>query len=254
MSSEQEYLRPTLRANLLTALAGNKTFLDDGLRLFELGKVYLPKEASLPEEPDVLCGVIAGRRSQRWWQGDSEFVDFFDARGVVEGLLNQLGVTASFVTSADDSLHPVHQAALVVEGKQVGVVGELHPTVAGHFELPTNVYLFELNLPSLVNFTGHRTYTPVPKFPATIRDIALVVDIAVPHRKIVDIIQAVSLVTDIALFDIYVGEQVPAGKKSMAYRLTYQSSSRTLTDEEVNKVQQQILKRLAAEVGASLRS
>jgi len=134
------------------------------------------------------------------------------------------------------------------------LVGELHPTVAGHFELPTNVYLFELNLPSLVNFTGHRTYTPVPKFSATIRDIAQDVDIAVPHRKIVDIIQAVSLVTDIALFDIYVGEQVPAGKKSMAYRLTYQSSSRTLTDEEVNKVQQQILKRLAVEVGASLRS
>jgi phenylalanyl-tRNA synthetase beta chain len=254
MSSEQEYLRPTLRANLLTALAGNKAFLDDGLQLFEAGKVYLPKEASLPEEPDMLCGIITGRRNQRWWQGDSELVDFFDARGVVEGLLNQLGVIVSFETSADDSLHPVHQAALMIKGKQVGLVGELHPTVAGHFELPTNVYLFELNLPSLVDFTGHQKYTPVPKFPATIRDIALVVDISVPHQKIVDIIQAVTLVTDVTLFDVYVGEQVPTGKKSMAYRLTYQSPNRTLTDEEVNKVQQQILKRLMADVGAVLRS
>lgn len=254
MSSEQEYLRPTLRANLLTALAGNKVFLDDGLRLFEVGKVYLPKEASLPEEPDMLCGVIAGQRSQRWWQGDSEPVDFFDARGLIEGLLNQLGIVAQFEKSVDEGLHPVHQTALVIEGKTVGEVGELHPAVAGHFELPSNVYLFELELPLLVFFTGHPKYTPVSKFPATIRDIALVVDINVPHQKIVDIIRSVSLITDVTLFDIYAGEQVPAGKKSMAYRLTYQSPSRTLTDEEVSKVQQQILKRLVSEVSAVLRS
>ncbi len=253
MTAEQEYLRPTLRANLLAALAGNKAFLDDGLRLFEVGKVYLPKEASLPDEPDMLCGVIAGRRSERWWQGESESVDFFDARGLVEGLLNQFGITARFEASADESLHPAHQAAVVVEGKPVGLVGELHPLVAGHFELPGSVYLFEFNLPLLLPFIGHRMYTPIPKFPATIRDIALVVDISVPHQKIVDIIRTVSLVTDAALFDVYVGEQVPAGKKSLAYRLTYQSPNRTLTDEEVNKVQQQILKRLAADVGASLR-
>jgi phenylalanyl-tRNA synthetase beta chain len=254
MTAEQEYLRPTLRANLLAALAGNKVFLDDGLRLFEVGKVYLPKEASLPDEPDMLCGVIAGRRSERWWQGESESVDFFDARGLVEGLLNQFGITARFEASADESLHPAHQAAVMVEGKPVGLVGELHPLVAGHFELPGIVYLFEFNLPLLLPFIGHRMYTPIPKFPATIRDIALVVDISVPHQKIVDIIRAVSLVTDVILFDVYVGEQVPAGKKSLAYRLTYQSPNRTLTDEEVNKVQQQILKRLAADVGASLRS
>jgi phenylalanyl-tRNA synthetase beta chain len=254
MSLEQEFLRPTLRANLLTALAVNKAFLDDGLRLFELGKVYLPKEASLPEEPDVLCGVIAGRRSESWWQSASELVDFYDVRGVVEGLFNQLGVMARFESSTDESLHPVHQATVVVEGKPVGVIGRVNPAVAGHFELPDNVYLFELSLPLLASFTGHRMYTAIPKFPPTIRDIALVVDINVPHQKIVDIIRTVSLVTDVRLFDVYVGEQVPTGKKSMAYRLTYQSPNRTLTDEEVNRVQQQILKRLAADVGAILRS
>jgi phenylalanyl-tRNA synthetase beta chain len=254
MSADYEYMRTSLRPNLLSALAINKAFSEEGLQFFELGKVYLPREGDLPNEIDMLCGVIAGRRGERWWQGEGESVDFFDARGLIEGLLNQLGITVRFGESTDESLHPSHQAAVVVEGKPVGVVGELHPAVAGHFELSGNIYLFEFNLPLLLQFIGHKMYTPIPKFPATIRDMALVVDISVPHQKIVDIIRAVSLVTDATLFDVYVGEQVPAGKKSMAYRLTYQSPNRTLTDEEVNKVQQQILKRLAVDVGAVLRS
>jgi len=254
MTIDQEYLRPTLRGTVLSALATNRSFIEEGLTLFEVGKVYLPKEASLPDEPDMLCGAMAGRRGERWWQGDGDAIDFFDAKGVAEGLLKQIGVTARFVPSTDPSLHPVFQAAVTVDGKKVGVVGELHPAVAGHFELPGSVYMIELDLPALVPHVGHGTYRPVPKFPPTVRDIALVVDIAVPNQKIVDIISAVSLVTSVALFDVYVGEQVPAGKKSLAYRITYQSPGRTLTDEEVNKVQQQILKRLASETGASLRA
>ena len=254
MTIDQEYLRPTLRGTILTALATNRAFIEDGLKLFEVGKVYLPKEACLPDEPDMLCGAMAGRHDEQWWQGDGEEIDFFDAKGVLERMLTQLGVAVRFEPSSDLSLHPARQAAAMANGEQVGVVGELHPAVAGHFELPGAVYLFELNLPALVPHLGHGIYRPVPKFPATVRDIALVVDIAVPHQKIVDIISAVSLVTSVALFDVYVGEQVPAGKKSLAYRITYQSPGRTLTDEEVNKVQQQILKRLAAELGASLRT
>jgi len=254
MTTEQEYLRPTLRANLLTALANNKAFLDDGLRLFELGKIYLPKEASLPEEQDVFCAIVAGQRNERWWQGESGPFDFSDTRGIADGLLNQLGIKARYELAADETLHPLYQASILVQGQQIGLVGELHPAVAGHFELSGNVYLLELNLPVLLPLIGQRIYTPVPKFPATIRDIALVVDIKVTHQQIVDIVKAVSLVTDVKLFDVYVGEQVHAGKKSLAYRITYQSSNRTLTDEEVKKVQQQILKRLTSEVGAVLRS
>jgi phenylalanyl-tRNA synthetase beta chain len=250
MTTEQEFLRPTLRANLLTALANN----NDGLRLFELGKIYLPKEASLPEEPDVFCAVVGGQRIERWWQGESGPLDFTDARGIADGLLNQLGIKARYELSTDETFHPLYQASIQAQGKQIGLVGELHPAVAGHFELSGNVYMLELNLPALLPLIGQRTYTPVPKFPATIRDIALVVDITVTHQQIVDIVKAVSLVTDVKLFDVYVGEQVPVGKKSLAYRITYQSPNRTLTDEEVKKVQQQILKRLTSEVGAMLRS
>jgi phenylalanyl-tRNA synthetase beta chain len=125
--------------------------------------------------------------------------------------------------------------------------------VVGRFELPGSVYLFELKIAMLLAQAGHRQYQPVTRFPATVRDIAIVVDAGVAQQKAMDIIRAVGLVTDAALFDVYVGEQVPAGKKSLAYRITYQSPGRTLTDEEVNRVQQAILKRLGTELGAVLR-
>lgn len=253
MTSEQEYLRPDLRTNLLSVLSINKAFLEDGLRLFELGKIFIPKEASLPEEPDVLCGLIAGRRSRTSWQGESEEVDFFDAKGIVEGLLRQVDIPAKFEKSFDEKLHPANQAKITVDGKQIGVVGEVHPSVGEHFEIPVPVYLFELDLPLLLPHIGQKVFKPVPKFPAMVRDIALVVDIGVTHQQILDIITGFSLVTEVALFDVYAGDQVLAGKKSLAYHLTFQTPDRTLTDKQVNGVQQAILKKLTTELGASLR-
>ena len=252
-SSEQEYLRSTLRAGLLSALSLNKAYIEEGLRLFELGKVYLNRAENLPDEPDVLCGVMCGHRNERWWQGDSEAVDFFGAKGVVEGLLKQTGIAAKFEKSADENLRPANQAAIVAEGKLIGVVGEVHPSVREHFEITSGVYLFEINLPALLPLIKEKVYRTIPKFPATIRDIALVVDIGVTHQQVLDVIKGFSLITDVALFDVYAGEQVPAAKKSLAYRLTFQTPDRTLTDQQVNGVQQAILRKLASELGASLR-
>ena len=252
-SSEQEYLRPTLRAGLLSALTTNKAFIDEGVRLLELGKVYLNRAENLPDEPDMLCGVISGPRSEQWWQVAGELMDFFDAKGIVEGLLQQITIDAKFEKSADESLHPTNQAAVIAEGKQIGVVGELHPSVKEHFELTQPVYLFEINVPLLVPLIRDKAYRPIPKFPATVRDIALVVDTGVTHQQIQDTMKGFSLVTDVALFDVYSGEQVPTGKKSMAYRLTFQSPDKTLTDQQINGVQQAILKKLTTSLGATLR-
>ncbi len=252
-SSEQEYLRPNLRAGLLAALTLNKAFIEEGLRLFELGKVYLNRNENLPEEPDMLCAVICGPRAAQSWQGASEPVDFFDAKGVVEGLLKQTGIAAKFEKSADTSLHPLNQAAITAEGKQIGVVGEVHPAVKEHFELMQPVFLFEINIPALLPLMKDKVYRPIPKFPATVRDIALVVDSGVTHQQILDTMKGFSLVTEVALFDVYAGGQIPAGKKSMAYRLTFQSPDKTLTDQQVNGVQQAILKKLATGLGATLR-
>ena len=255
MTLEQEYLRPNLRANLLAVLSANRRYEDSGIRLFELGKVYLPRQKDLPNEPEVLCGILSGSRFEKSWHGGDDLFDFYDAKGVVEGLLSQLDVEASFEESKDESLHPVKQAAIVIAGNKLGVVGELHPKVLEAFEIPGAAYLFEINLTALLPFSlGHKMFQPISRFPTIVRDIALIVDAGVTHQTVKDIIKSFPLVERVTIFDVYSGEQVPPGKKSLAYSITFQSPAHTLTDEEVNKVQQQILDKLSSELGATLRT
>jgi phenylalanyl-tRNA synthetase beta chain len=254
MTAEQEYLRPNLRASLLTALAANRRHDEGGIRLFEIGKVYLPRPKDLPAEPEILCGVLGGAKSEESWLDAKEALDFFDAKGTVESLLNHLGVAATYENSGDKGLHPSRQAAIIVASEQVGVVGELHPRVADAFEISEPVYLFELNMTELLPLAvGHRLFQPLPRFPATVRDMALIIDTATTHKQVMDIITDFPLVNEATLFDVYSGKQIPPGKKSYAYRLVYQSPEHTLTEEEVNQVQEQILDRLGKELGAALR-
>jgi len=254
MTAEQEYLRPTLRANLLTALESNLRHEENGVRLFELGRVYHRRKNDLPLEPEIVCGVLAGPRFEPSWRGGNEALDFYDAKGIIEGLFGQLGVEVSFEAGSDESLHPFKQAAVVVGGKRLGVVGELHPKVADAFEIAEEVYLFEVDLMALLPFTiGHKMFQPISRFPAVVRDMALVVDAGVTNAQVQAIMRAFPLVTEVSLFDLYSGEQLLAGKKSLAYRITYQSPKHTLTDDEVNKVQQQILDKLSKQLGATLR-
>jgi len=255
MTADQEYLRPNLRANLLTALAANRRYEEDGVRLFELGRIYVSRPNNLPDEPEVLCGVLSGPRFDRWWQGENGSLDFFDVKGVTEGLLSQLGVEANFEPGKDESLHTNKQAALIVAGNRLGIIGEVHPKVLTAFDISENVYLFEINVTTLSLFTiGHKMFQPIPRFPATVRDMALVVDTEITNQQIQNIIKSFSLVSQVTIFDIYTGEQVTPGKKSMAYNVIYQSSSHTLTEKEVNKVHQQILSKLTQELGATLRT
>jgi phenylalanyl-tRNA synthetase beta chain len=255
MTADQEYLRPSLRANLLAALSANRRHEAGSIRLFELGRIYLPRPKDLPGEPEVVCGLLSGPRFEESWHGDEAVVDFFDAKGVVEGLLNQLGVEASFEAGADESLHPSRQSAIAIGGNRLGAIGELHPKVAEAFELSGAVYLFEINLAALLPLTlGHKLFQPIPRFPAIVRDIALVVEVGVSNGRVQDVIRGFPLVSQVALFDVFTGGQLPPGKKSLAYRITFQSSSHTLTDDEVNKVQQQILDKLTKELGATLRT
>ncbi len=256
MTAEQEYLRTNLRLNLLLALKENRKHEEGNLRLFELGRVYLPRQNDLPDERDVVCGILSGSRFERSWQVQDEPLDFFDVKGVVESLLGKLGVETSFGGTRDGSLHPNKQAALICAGENIGVLGEVHPQVLKAFEIPDDVvYLFEIDLTSLLPFTlEHKMFQPIPRFPAIIRDIALVVDSGVTHQRILNIIKGFSLVSEVTLFDIYTGEQIGENKKSLAYRISFQSPTHTLTDKEADKVQEQILSKLAKELGAILRT
>jgi len=259
MTADQEYLRPNLRANLLAVLEANRRHEDGGIRLFELGKIYLPQEKGLPGEPEVLCGMLSGARVEKSWLGGDGLFDFYDAKGIVEGLLCHLGMAVNFEQGNDESLHPNKQAAVVIKDNglsvRLGVVGELHPKVADAFEIEGPACLFEINVTTLLPLTvTHKLFQPIPRFPSTVRDLALVVDTGVTYQRIHDIIISFPLVSEVILFDVYSGAQVTAGKKSLACRVVYQSPIHTLTDEEVNEVQQQILDRLARELGATLRS
>jgi phenylalanyl-tRNA synthetase beta chain len=278
MTKEQEYLRTSLRAGLLATLAHNQKFEQAGIRLFEIGKVFLPQhppviasdlpakawqagakqsqeERELPQEKEVFCAVLSGARAELSWQADKELLDFFDAKGIVENLLNQLGLKTSFDIGDDETLFPGKGANIIVEDDKVGIVGDLHPKVTQAFELSNTICLIEIDLEKvLTKLTGTKEYQPIPRFPSVTRDIALVIDEQVSYRSVEEIIQSFPLVTKVTLFDLYRGEQIAEGKKSFAIRIVYQSPSHTLTDEEVDQTQEQMLARLHQELGAILRT
>jgi phenylalanyl-tRNA synthetase beta chain len=254
MTREQEFLRTSLRAGLLAALSHNQKFEQAGIRLFEIGKVFLPRGKDLPEEREMLCAVLSGPRAELSWQANNEPLDFFDAKGVVEKILNQSGLKSSFDIGDDEILLPGRGADIIVGDDRVGIVGEVHPRVAQAFELSNAVCLIEIDLERVLTMiTGMKEYQPIPRFPSVTRDIALVIDEQVSYRTVENIIQSFPLVKQITLFDLYRGKQIAEGKKSFAIRIVCQSPSRTLTDEEVDQTQEQILARLHQELGATLR-
>jgi phenylalanyl-tRNA synthetase beta chain len=255
MTREQEYLRPTLRAGLLATLAHNQKIEEGGIRLFEIGKIFLPRGKDLPEEKETLCTGLIGPKADLSWHGDKAMLNFFDAKGIAESLLGQLGLAAIFKESDDESLSPGRGSDIIIDGDKVGTMGELHPKVAQEFELSDAVCLIELDVESLYGkATGFKKYQPIWRFPAVTRDIALIVDEQVTYQQVKDIVQGFPLVTEVSLFDLYTGEQIPKGKKSFAVRVVYQLPDRTLTDEEVNQTQQQMLDKLHQELGATLRA
>ena len=254
LTTEQEYLRTSLRSNLLALLSSNQKHEEGGIRLFEIGKVYLPREKDLPEERQMLVGVLSGPRIEHSWLGEKGRLDFFDAKGVIETLLGRMGIEADFEAEKEETLHPGRAAKIVVNHHVVGVIGELHPRVVESFDLlPQPVALFELEIEKLLPYVSPGEYRPLSRFPESVRDIAVVVDAGVSAKKVQDIIQVFPLVRQASLFDLYTGEQISAGKKSLAFRVVYQSPTHTLTDQELEKVESEILAKLSQEVGATLR-
>ena len=255
MSRDHEYLRTSLRTGLLSVVARNEKYQENGIKAFEIGKVFLPRKEDLPQERDMLCAVLGGSQRGLFWWGEKEPVEFFTAKGVVETLLSRLELSASFETSEDQSLCPGRGADIVVGIERIGVVGELHPKILEAFELSGTAYVIEIDLDRLLSLAPvSKKYEPISRYPSTTRDIALLVDEHIAYQQVCAIVQDSPLVNDVYLFDVYYGEQVPAGKKSFAFRIIYQASTHTLTDEEVDKVQRLVLERLEQELGAALRT
>jgi phenylalanyl-tRNA synthetase beta chain len=231
------------------------------MRLFEIGRVYLQKEEAkereLPEEREMLVGVLSGPRFPVSWQAPEGDLGFFDAKGMLEEMFAVVGVSVAYEAGADSVLHPGRTARLTCGGTPVGVVGEVHPNVLASFDLGSElVALFEVDLRLLANLAAQadRRYESASRFPESHRDLALIVSADVSSDDVKALIEANRLVTSATPFDVYSGEGVPAGKKSIAYRVVYQSKSSTLTSRQVDGAQRDIVRRLRRRLGAELRT
>jgi phenylalanyl-tRNA synthetase beta chain len=256
MSSEQEYLRTSLRPGLLTTLVANERTSPGKLQLFEIGRVYLPRPGDLPDEQEWAAAVVSGEASDAYWAAKNEPAAFGDARGIVEGVLAQLGAAAAFTPMDDANLYPGRAAAITVGGAQVGVLGEVRQDVLDRFDSVSRpVYLFELDIAALASAgQARRAYQPLSRYPGVTEDLAVIVRNETPAGDIEAAILGAALVSAVRLFDVYQGAPVPEGHRSLAYSITYQAADHTLRAEEVAKVRAGLLKQLGARFGARLRA
>ncbi|MFP7199908.1 phenylalanine--tRNA ligase subunit beta [Lysinibacillus halotolerans] len=257
MSEERSTLRQSLIPHLVEAASYNVARKADSVALYEIGSVFLGQtEEQLPYEEEHIAFVLTGKWVDHTWQGEKLNVDFFVAKGIIESLFEKLGLTdrLSFSRTTMDGLHPGQTAAIYLDGEKIGLIGGLHPTERKQYDLK-ETYVAELNLKAILAATVEDlVYAPVPRFPAMTRDIALELDRSKPAGEIVEIIRqaGTKLLKEVKVFDVYEGEKMEAGKKSVAFSLTYFDPERTLTDDEVLNAHNKVLKALT-EAGAELR-
>lgn len=241
-------MRTTTIASMMEALGRNYSRSNEEARLFELGKVYIPNTDSnkLPKEVNmVTLGIYGG-------------VDYLDLKGVVENIIDVLGIKSlSFKRQEEHAtFHPGKTADLYIGKEYIGILGEVHPDVCDNYGVDTSCFIAELNLDKLYALSNlEKKYKPLPKFPSVTRDIAILIDDSILVQDIEEVIirQGGSILESVKLFDIYKGKQIPEGKKSVAYAIVYRDNNKTLTDNEVNKVHEKILRSLEYKLGAQLR-
>lgn len=257
MSEERSTLRQSLIPHLVEAAVYNVARQIDSVALYEIGSVFLGQTAEeLPFEEEHLALVLTGKWTDNTWQGEKKNVDFFVAKGIIEALFAKLGLTerVSYVKTTIDGLHPGRTAHVLLDGEVVGLIGQLHPAEQKQAGVK-ETYVAELNLLAILNAQVEElVYTAVPRFPSITRDIALELDRATAAGEIVSIIKeaGTKLLKDVKVFDVYEGEKMTPGKKSVAFSLTYFDPERTLTDEEVVAAHNKVLKALE-QAGAEVR-
>lgn len=267
MSEERSALRTSLLPHLLEAVAHNRNHGAFDAALFELGSVFLTDEAgpltALPRERKTLAAVLTGARSAPNWTagtGAREKVDFYDLKGKLERLTSHLGIETAYERSAPGGFHPGRTAdvfAVSPSGARVrlGRIGQLHPELQAEWELE-DAYVFELDFEALVDAAVLRAnYSPLPRYPAATRDIAVVVDRGVPAGELAATVREAggAVLESVRVFDVYTGERLGADKKSVALALVYRHAERTLQDEEVTAAHGAVTQALAERHGAELR-
>ena len=257
LSSDHEVLRTSLRHSLIEVVDRNVRAGAGEIAIFEIGRVYAPRrgeDGPLPNERELVTGALCGGDRDRWGSPLDRPLDFFDAKGVIEELGERLAVTFEYAQHDEHGMQAGRSARLSVGGTPVGVLGEVQPETLEAFGVDRPVALFELDLAALLDaMPPRRGAAAVPRFPAVEQDLALVVDEGVAAGVLQAMIEQSRLVAEARVFDVYRGEQLPKGKKSIAFAIRYQALDRTLTTDDANREQGRIVHRLQREHGAEVR-
>jgi phenylalanyl-tRNA synthetase beta chain len=256
MTTDAPEMRFSLLPNLMAAAAYNGRQGENWVRAFEVGSVFWRDDEI--RERLAIAGLLLGPIPQRGLLREDRAESFFDAKGVVEALLSELriGPVEWRAREVPAFLHPGKAAVLVHGGDPLGYVGGLHPEIAKAAELAAETWVFELDFKKLESYASRRiTFQPLPTYPTVVRDLAIVADETFEAKAVLDTIARCSdlPVESVKLFDLYRGNPLPAGKKSLAYSIAYRASDRTLTDEEVNRLHQRLIERVTHELGVELR-
>ncbi|MBW7956969.1 MAG: phenylalanine--tRNA ligase subunit beta [Deltaproteobacteria bacterium] len=256
LTEEQTVMRTGLIPSLLENMARNLAWKREDLRIFEIAPAFVPGDG-LPGETWKIAGLLYGNRYEPGWSYPKDTVDFFDVKGVIERMLEGLGVEgARFEAAGHPLLHPGKTAALKISGKHAGILGELHPDLWGRYGLRKPAYVFELEIEPIEKSSGKgKKYRELPRFPESARDIAFILSEDVPFGDIYEAIRKIDLKTieTVELFDVYYGRNIPSGTRSLAVRVTYRSRERTLTDQEVEDTHGKVLKMLSERFKAEIR-
>lgn len=259
IASDRVVMRHSILSSLLEVVEHNAR-IRPRMALFEIGPVYLAsEEGDLPDEPVRLGMVLTGQRSLGGWQADDTgAMDFFDMKGILEALLASLHLgKVSWEPVNNPTYHPGKSARIMLGETQLGIFGELHPQVASHYDLPpTPLVVADLDLQAIqARIVEIYAVQSTPPFPPVLEDIALIIDEDIPNGEVEAAIRQAGGKTLVAvrLFDIFRGEQIGAGKKSLAYSLTYQAYDRTLTDQEATQIRQRVVRHLEQTFQAKLR-
>lgn len=259
LTAESTHLRTSLIPGLMETARYNLSHKNTNLKIFELKKVYLLESGKrLPKEIKWLVGLAMGMVQDIHWASPAREIDFYDLKGCLEDLFEFLQV-GGIQFEKDETvpyLHPGKSSKILLKGETIGVLGEVHPNAMAFYEIPGKAYLFEIEFDRMVRGVSEkRQFRPLPKFPAVYRDLSLVVEEPLEADKVEEAIRSLEqpFIDDIRLFDVYRGAPVPQGKKSLSYRIRYQASDRTLTDDEVNRYHEKVILRLREILKAELR-
>ena len=260
LTEDQAIMRTSLIPGLLEAMHYNMAQQIKNLKIFEIGKTFIAADhAKLPQETEMLVGLWTGARYPASWHGREAASDYYDIKGVVEALLDELKIEDVLYTgiseACDSYMRPGHAARIMAGEKILGQVGQIHPQVGDEYDLKQPVFIFELNVERISALASEAKYAKsVPKYPAIFRDITIIVNRETETQSIMQAVDTATeeLIECLNLFDVFEGDPIPSGKKSISFRVTYRSPSKTLVDEDINQLHKSITEKLMDAFDATL--